>query len=114
MIKKLLFTVLALAIAIGVGIGVFYWTGGDSSELRRKGDHVRKQIKKAGRRGSQAVNNTREVIPQPTPPKKKKPPEASNRPVPSAERPVSPPGPPMEEIDEKDRKKLEELLQETQ
>jgi len=102
---------------VGVGIAVFVWTGGDTDKLRKEGEAFKKELIKNGRRGREALDNAKKKL-ETNPPStkklkkkaKKKLSDAASKPkIPSS--PGAPTAPPMEEINDKDRKKLEELLE---
>jgi len=118
--KKLILLLLAFAMAVAMGIAAFYWTGGDIDELKEQGKTVEKQIQKAGRKSEEAAKRLKKDFletkrkagkeAQDTHPKRR-----VSKPAPtSPPEEVEPAGPPMEDINEKDKKKLEGLLENEQ
>jgi len=110
--KKIIFFMFMLVVAVAVGIGVFVWSGGDAAEIRKKGYGIEKKLIEAGKRGGKtAISKTKkklDKLPEAVRNVKKK---ADKKPT---VKPVSvtPPSPPLSEINEKDRKKLKSLLKE--
>ena len=110
--KKIIILLVALAVAIGVGIAVFKWTGSDMDELRRKGTAIEEQLRQTGHRGAQATDQVKKPA-TPSSPQSSAPAQAT-APAPSPA-PTTPPKknlstPPMEEVNDKDKKQLKGIL----
>ncbi len=104
--------------AVAMGIAVFYWTGGDTDELRKQGKTIEKQIQEAGRKSEEAVKRLKKDFNEVKDKAGEKAEEKAPEKETLKEAPTSPAstdeptGPPMEDIDEKDKEKLKGLLKE--